>query len=1206
MHLTVRMAWHDNNWDGKVCQNPAANTYCTGAHSLLSGRIEKKKDTLLEETFKGQEIEGNFDPSHVPPCYWSINAFSSTSFKVNHQHAFQHVKHEIPDVVKPYSVFTWPFKLSFIHEKENQKKHGNYPPDLEKRIDNYISQFTPNESIVFLYANYDNPVSADEMKYLLLGCSVVAEKPEVHDFPFTEEELEKFRNQNKNMKNFPKMNWAIQITHLPEKVVLLPYREYLKYVDENPEDEEKLTDMKVVIDEESLIQGFKYVSMDIDDDKCLYLLYKLRKSLLKIQEHGQLVVRSDMQEELERVEGLIASVWEKRGIYPSLAKVLAVYMDNEAEAEALTGSMRKIIDRKYDLRMLLKDIVDEEIPDALEEYEDELLDLVEKGVFRKNIDSIASLSLMNLTVYQIEKIIKNQALFKSLADNPYELFEEYQADDDDYLDTPQLTDEIIDIYKIDIAMIPDKKYVKRHRKLQNLVEDSKERVRSVIIDYLHSIGEHGHCYDHTHNILQAIKEHPLIYKTGVLIDDDAILNLDSEYKSHFIEKLSIKESGDQRYYYLKEIEEAEVQLNNIVISLTTKRRDYVQSTKNFDAYISESLEQLKEIVKTDEQKTLFRDERATLYENIYKKSFYILTGKPGAGKTYETSQVIEQLDSLGEEVVVLAPTGKAALRLTENIKKNTTTKISADTIDRFIFSRKKGWAYEDWDRLSKLSDSEKITVENLVIDESSMLDLAKLKILFSIIRFDEKYPKRLILVGDENQLPPIGYGKPFHDMIEYIMQQEELAKQHYINLKSNCRQENDETILKLSDAFTDKKRYYEEALEIVQKEGQVSSGLFVSRWKESDELFDKINTCLDKVFELENIDEEHSKDERLNLLYGLYENGYVDRKSNNYDFRINLKLENLQLLTPYRAGVYGTLGLNNHIQENYRKKPSYTAYNSPFYHGDKIIRLSNWYVGYGENRSLKLSNGSIGVINGEWNKRIYVFSDADEVLKYVDDEENFDLAYAISVHKSQGSDFKNVFLMIPKKRALLSKELIYTALTRSKYRLFLFIEDTEDDLLTIAAKTSHLINRNTSVFTGPKDRRKILKPDPTKDPVRSRIEYIIYQSLQRSGLLFEYEKELTLKSKTFKIHPDFTIHLKNGRTIYWEHLGMLDVKKYYKDWIDRLELYKIEGIYDDLITTDDLGGINQEKIDILIDDIRENELYTDKRNKFSSHHYELY
>ena len=114
MHLTIRMAWHDNNWDGKVCQNPTSNTYCTGAHSLLSGRIEKKKDTQREEELKGQEIEGNFDPSNVPPCYWSINAFSPVSFKVKHQHAFTHVKHEIEDTVKPYSVFTWPGHLNSL------------------------------------------------------------------------------------------------------------------------------------------------------------------------------------------------------------------------------------------------------------------------------------------------------------------------------------------------------------------------------------------------------------------------------------------------------------------------------------------------------------------------------------------------------------------------------------------------------------------------------------------------------------------------------------------------------------------------------------------------------------------------------------------------------------------------------------------------------------------------------------------------------------------------------------------------------------------------------------------------------------------------------------------------------------------------------------------------------------------------------------
>jgi hypothetical protein len=363
---------------------------------------------------------------------------------------------------------------------------------------------------------------------------------------------------------------------------------------------------------------------------------------------------------------------------------------------------------------------------------------------------------------------------------------------------------------------------------------------------------------------------------------------------------------------------------------------------------------------------------------------------------------------------------------------------------------------------------------------------------------------------------------------------------------------------------------------------------------------------MDDLFKKEKITDDLSDIERLNLLFGLYDNGYVDRKSNNYDYRINLKLENFQLLTPYRAGSYGTLGLNKLIQHDYRNKPKYSAENTPFYHADKIIRLSNWYTGYGDSRKLKLSNGSIGIINGENNKRTYIFSDAESVLDKVDSEENFDLAYAISVHKSQGSDFRNVFLVIPKKRALLSRELIYTALTRSKYRLFLFIEYTEDDLLLKAAKTSHLLHRNTSIFDKPQDNKKRLFPDANNIEVRSRIEYVIYQSLQRSGLEFSYEQELDLKAKSFNIHPDFTIKLKNGRTLYWEHLGILDVKKYYKDWQNRIEIYKEQGLYGDLITTDDLGGINQEKIDALIDGIRENKLHMDEGHKLSSHHYELY
>jgi hypothetical protein len=76
---------------------------------------------------------------------------------------------------------------------DNKKKHGNYPPDLDKRIDKFVSSFTPRQSVVLFYANYDNPVSADEMRYLLLGCFVIVELPRPAHFSFTKDELKQWR-----------------------------------------------------------------------------------------------------------------------------------------------------------------------------------------------------------------------------------------------------------------------------------------------------------------------------------------------------------------------------------------------------------------------------------------------------------------------------------------------------------------------------------------------------------------------------------------------------------------------------------------------------------------------------------------------------------------------------------------------------------------------------------------------------------------------------------------------------------------------------------------------------------------------------------------------------------------------------------------------------------------------------------------------------
>ena len=371
-HLTIRMAWHDNNWDGKVCCNPEANTYCTGVHSLLSGRIEKKKKTDVEQKLKGQYIQGNFDPENVPPCYWSINAFGDKPFDVKHSHAFRWVKHTIAETVHPYSIFTWPFKLSFVHTEESKAIHGNYWPDLEQRIRDFTGKFKKDQSIMFFYANYDNPVSADDMKYLLLGCSVVDKVQMPEHFPFTKKELDRMGKgeAGSSMKNFPTLNWAIQFTHQPDKAVLLPYREYVKHVEDYPEEFEKLNDIKVVIDEPSLVRSFKYVAMDIDDDKCLYLLYKLRKSIFKIREHNRQVIPHDLEEEEKRLDALIEMVWKRRGIYPSLEKVLRYFL--KRDCAELADAIKGITNKKYDLLQCFEDIAGNDIPDALEDFEDEL------------------------------------------------------------------------------------------------------------------------------------------------------------------------------------------------------------------------------------------------------------------------------------------------------------------------------------------------------------------------------------------------------------------------------------------------------------------------------------------------------------------------------------------------------------------------------------------------------------------------------------------------------------------------------------------------------------------------------------------------------------------------------------------------------------------------------------------------------------------
>lgn len=262
-HLSARLAWHDTGWNGRVCRDPAGNVFCSGQRSLLSERIarEKKLERETSDDLIGEPLDKQLADGYLPPCYWSSAALSDRPLKVLHRHGFASLKHRtIPDTLPPQSLFTWPFRLSYTHAGGTKASHGDYWPDLDDRIDAFVAGFEPGRSLVFLYLNHDNPVSADDEAFALIGCAPLVGMARTGAYDLSEEELARERRR-RGKQYFQTGNWALRVTHdLAGHGVALPYRQYLEHVAAHPGAESLLDEVKVLVDEPSLVNRFKYVA----------------------------------------------------------------------------------------------------------------------------------------------------------------------------------------------------------------------------------------------------------------------------------------------------------------------------------------------------------------------------------------------------------------------------------------------------------------------------------------------------------------------------------------------------------------------------------------------------------------------------------------------------------------------------------------------------------------------------------------------------------------------------------------------------------------------------------------------------------------------------------------------------------------------------------------------------------------------------------
>jgi hypothetical protein len=1228
------MAWHDNNWNGKVCLKPEENVYCVGNHSLLSERLARNRKLEFEkpETHIGKI------PGYLPPCYWTTNAFSTMDYAIQYEHPFRGVPADpISNRLCASSVYTWPFRLSFNHGKK-RRKEGDYPPDLPDRISRFIEKFVPNESFVFFYLNYDNPISAEENKYVLVGCALISNVVTPKEYDIDPNWLDDVKSPRRKdyprYKNFPTIDWTLPLTYdFQQNGILLPYKQYWEQSKKHESGEEKLENMRVLIEEEDLIPSFKYVANDIDDDKCIYLLYKLKKALTVIQEDATV----NVTREKKKIEEFLTKAWASRGLYPSLGKVLDVVAEFDDQSlgkgaeivDLIKKSLKKdedSLERAFGILEATK-----KLPNFLKPYS-RWVNIIRNRLNEFEADEIEllkKLSLFSLTHWQLTRIIhkRNDAFKKhfspkAIAENPYLLAEEYVSEEKlEDLNKEEIQDSPIGLFSIDIGMHPDPNYIEGNPSVQTLSPSSKERIRAITIEYLYQRGQNGDCFVGLSDLYDYIRDYPLFYRSDLNISEEKLRDMQGKFRDHFEERITCEKNETGTYFYLNEVKEAEHTIRETINALLLKD-DYSATIRNLDRKIEE---QANEVAKTcpDLNKEFFINERRTLFERILRKHFYVISGRPGSGKTKVIGKIVEELLDRGEDVILLAPTGKATLRMKQEVK-DFKLADGPQTIDRFVYSTDFRKCLESFENLVLLKgDETRLDVQNLIIDECSMVDLQRMATVFEMLwnvkrkgnvdrKAEQLLVSRIILVGDENQLPPIGFGKPFYDVIDYLKRTGKYRKENSVQLRSNCRQGFDPSILKIAELYETKNRYFEETLARLEKGGQISRGFRIDLWNTFDDLRTSMTETLDALCcpstgsdKVAPIGLDRSRG--LNRLFDLYESGHVK----NFDPQ-SMKLERFQVLSPYRGELYGTLGLNEYLKATYRpNSTSNRSYLHQFDHADKIIRINNWYA-YDRDvgsRTLKLSNGSIGLVCYGQRGRQYFFHDQEKSLWRIDDEDNFELAYAITVHKAQGSEFENVFFVLPRKRGLLTKELLYTGLTRSKKTLVLFLQKSQDKgPLQIARENSAILSRNTSIFTDPEDIKSKLWPDKNV-PVKSKIEYILYKYLHRAQrekrLQFKYESELFFKNKELTIHPDFTV-LVGNRKYFWEHLGELDVQRYSKDWQERRKDYEENGLIESLITTDDLNGLREALVLQLIDDIVTNKLKDTPDSKFSKHHYQLY
>ena len=504
-----------------------------------------------------------------------------------------------------------------------------------------------------------------------------------------------------------------------------------------------------------------------------------------------------------------------------------------------------------------------------------------------------------------------------------------------------------------------------------------------------------------YTLLQAMGNgHTYLPEEELLANASELLKVDAEHMGKHImdlqmeRKLIIKEKDEVRIVFPSQFFYMELNTARMLHDLNLKDKVPTDKIKA----------RIKRILAADEMELDELQEQAVI--EAVNNGLLIVTGSPGTGKTTTINTIIRYFEQEDMEILLAAPTGRAAKRMAE------ATGYEAKTIHRLLeltgvpmMDSRGGSGQADANaaagsaRLEGMhferNEENPLDADVIIIDEMSMVDISLMHALLKAVNVGT----RLILVGDVNQLPSVGPGNVLRDMIES-------EKFPVVKLTKIFRQAAESDIIVNAHKINDGER--------VPLDKRSRDFLFIRREYPSDIVRDMMVLLRDKL------------------------PNYVQADSTE-----------IQIMTPMRKGALGVEQLNKILQENFNPpgpdKQEKESGGTIFRKGDKVMQIKNNYqiewetrnrYGIPMERGMGVFNGDTGIIRevNNFAETLEVEFDEGKMVEYSFKQlEELELAYAITIHKSQGSEYPAVVIPVHSgPRMLMTRNLIYTAVTRAK------------------------------------------------------------------------------------------------------------------------------------------------------------------------------